>query len=214
MGAGKGNSKHVACDRVMNQHRHGATKPGPVCPARRKRTVEQVTYPCTTCLKLGEWRMNTDDGSWTQTPRKVATIVEKKVDSLWMGEELDALVEGPTEAAGVVSTSHLISLLPVPEAFPSTDQPYLQPQPPTIPDDTDDVLAAAMRKTTGLGKNPRAGRQQRIAARKRRLEQRQQVLLDPSWDNPNLCQVCRGMSIGWCTCGDPWVPGEVKPETT
>lgn len=115
LGGGKGNKKLVACDRVLNEHRHGASKPGIACPARRKRTVKDVPYPCEGCVEVGRWRMNLDDGSWMHTPSNVVTIVEKKedmVDRLWMVEEWDAPVQRRAEAAVVVvSTSNLLSAL-------------------------------------------------------------------------------------------------------
>jgi len=111
LGAGKGNKNLVACDRVLGQHRAGASRPIVACPARRKRTVVQVTYPCERCVEVGEWRMSTDDGSWMHTPRTVAITAARTVDSFWMGEEWDPFVQEPVEAAvDAVSTSYLLSL--------------------------------------------------------------------------------------------------------
>jgi len=123
LGAGKGNKKLFACDRVLSQHRAGASRPIVACLARRKRTVVQVTYPCERCVEVGEWRMHTDNDSWMHTPRTVATTVAKMVDSVWMVEELDASVQGPAEAAAdVVSTLHHLLALRA-RSVPSATQP-------------------------------------------------------------------------------------------
>ena len=149
--------------------------------------------------------MNTEDGSWIHTPLNVVTTVDEEVDSLWLGQELDAPVQEYAEVAeDVVSTSHLIFFLSSAEACRQLTKHQYQPQQPAAPDNTDNALAAAMGKTLCLDKNARAARRrQQVAARKRRLEQRQQAQEKPSWYNPNRCQVCRaGYTVRWCReCG-------------
>ena len=68
-------------------------------------------------MEVGRWRMNTEDGSRIHTPHNVVTTVDEEVDSLWLGQELDAPVQKYAEVAeDVVSTSHLIFLLSSAEA--------------------------------------------------------------------------------------------------